>query len=189
MKNRFKILAKETLYQGFFRMMKYQVQHDLYRGGESKPYSREVMERGHAVAVLLYDPDRDEVVLVEQFRAGAVDSQNPWLIELVAGIVEEGESLEDVAKRESLEECGATVNELKMIVKYFNSAGGSTETTTLFYAEIDSKNVNGIHGLDDENEDIKVIKLKKATFLDKLDRGEFVSGSLVMAGFWFKTYV
>lgn len=189
MKNKFEIVARKVVYDGFFKMLKFRVKHALYQGGMCEPYTREVLERGHAVAVLLHDKNRDEIVLIEQFRIGAINDDKPWMVELVAGIVEAGEVPEEVARREAMEECGAEVGELSLISEYYNSAGGSTETTTLFYAEIDATDVEGIHGLDHENEDIKVIKVSSDEFIQQLDANQFRSGSLVMAGYWFKTHV
>ena len=183
--NQVNILECETAYKGFFKLLKYKVEHSLYKGGISPAYTREVLERGHAVAVLLHDPTLDKIVLIEQFRIGAMNSDKPWLTELVAGIVEEGESAEEVAERETEEECGAEISELELIASYYNSAGGSTETTTIFYALVDSSNIEGIHGLDSENEDIRVVKINTNEFKEKLLSNEFNTASLVTAGYWF----
>ncbi|HIJ29450.1 MAG TPA: NUDIX domain-containing protein, partial [Gammaproteobacteria bacterium] len=103
-------------------MEKYQLQHTLFDGGWSKPLSRELFERGHAVAVLLYDPKEDAVVMVEQFRIGALGHpDHPWFLEVVAGMVEEGESEEEVARRESVEEAGCRVGEMEFIARYWVS--------------------------------------------------------------------
>lgn len=189
MSRKFKIIEKSVVYKGFFTMLKYRVQHSLFNGGESQVYTRELLERGHAVAVFLYDPERDEVVLIEQFRVGAVESDNPWVVELVAGMVEAGETPEDVARREAEEECGARIANLTFIAEFYGSVGGCSEKTTLFYAQIDSRSVEGVHGLASENEDIKVIKLSSAEFLAKLESNGFKTGSLVAAGFWFKSFL
>lgn len=187
MTNHFKIIDKKLVYNGFFKMLKYRVKHALYDGGESKVYTREVLERGHAVAVLLHDPNKDEIVLIEQFRVGAIASENPWVIELVAGMVEIGESPEGVARREAEEECGAKVSELTFIAKYYNSVGGSSETTSLYYAQIDATHIEGVHGLEYENEDIKVVKMNSHHFINQLENNGFRSGALVAAGYWFKS--
>ncbi|MEC9409465.1 MAG: NUDIX domain-containing protein, partial [Pseudomonadota bacterium] len=99
--------AKEVAYQGFFRMEKLTLRHKRFNGEWMGPFTRELFERGQAVCVLLFDPRKDAVVLLEQFRVGALeDERSPWLIELVAGMVDEGETPEDVALRESEEEAG-----------------------------------------------------------------------------------
>ena len=87
------ILDKKLLYRGFFTLKSFDLKHDLFDGGESKLLVRELLDRGQAAAVLPYDPVRDEVVLIEQFRIGAYeDPTGPWLIEVVAGLREPGEN-------------------------------------------------------------------------------------------------
>lgn len=158
MKKDVKILNQDTLYNGFFRMEKYHLQHTLFAGGWSGEIHRELFVRNNCVAVILYDKNRDEVILIEQFRVGAVKNpiNTPWLIEIVAGIMEENETPEDVARRESIEEAGCEILELIKINTFYLSPGGSSEHITLFCGFVNSENVGGIHGLPDENEDIFV---------------------------------
>lgn len=146
----------EPLYQGFFRLHRLTLSHPRFEGGRAR-IQRELLDRGDAVCVLLYDPKRDAVVLVEQFRAGALTkTDTPWLLELVAGIVEPGESAEDVARRESVEEAGVELAELIPITGYLPSPGGCDEWIELFCALIDAPESGGVFGLDEEGEDIKV---------------------------------
>lgn len=180
------ILNQEILHDGFLKVSRYTLQRSMYDGGMSDPIIREVMERGHAVAVLMYDPKRDEIVVVEEFRIGAIHEDEPWVLGLVAGMVEEGEEAEDVARREAEEESGAVVRELEFIANYYCSAGGTTETTAVFYAEIDASEVDGVHGLDGESEDIKVVKMPAQEFIDSLSNPTLHTASLLVAGFWFK---
>jgi ADP-ribose pyrophosphatase len=146
----------EPLYQGFFRLHRLTLSHPRFEGGRVR-IQRELLDRGDAVCVLLYDPIRDAVVLVEQFRAGALTKTDaPWLLELVAGIVEPGESPEDVARRESIEESGIELGELIPITGYLPSPGGCDEWIELFCALVDAPESGGVFGLDEEGEDIKV---------------------------------
>jgi len=157
MSKEFKIINKEILYSGFFRMEKYCLQHTLYAGGWSTAINRELFVRGSCVAVLLYDPERDKVVLIEQFRAGAIlQPDRAWLVEIVAGAIEEGETAIEVAYRESIEEAGCEIQELIVINEFYTTPGGASERITLFCGKIDSTKVGGIHGLDHEDEDIWV---------------------------------
>lgn len=165
---------------------KYTLQRSMYDGGMSGPIIREVMERGHAVAVLMCDPTRDEIVVVEEFRIGAIHEDEPWVLGLVAGMIEEGEEAEDVARREAEEESGAVVRELEFIANYYCSAGGTTETTAVFYAEIDASKVDGVHGLEGESEDIKVVKMPAQEFIGSLSNPTLHTASLLVGGFWFK---
>src|SRR5210317_470865 len=105
MKYRWKLEARQTLFEKYFRIDEYHVSHELFAGGSSQVFTREIFERGSVVAVLPYDARRDRVVLIEQFRAGAIgDPEGPWLVESVAGVIEDGESEPEVAIRESKEE-------------------------------------------------------------------------------------
>ncbi|MFZ9609232.1 MAG: NUDIX domain-containing protein [Methylococcales bacterium] len=157
MNKEFKIINKEILYSGFFRMEKYCLQHTLYAGGWSAEINRELFVRGSCVAVLLYDPERDKVVLIEQFRAGAIlNPDRAWLVEIVAGAIEENETAKEVAYRESIEEAGCEIQELIVINEFYTTPGGASERITLFCGKIDSSKVGGIHGLDHEDEDIWV---------------------------------
>ena len=153
-----RILARETVYQGYFRVDRYRLRHRRYDGGWTEELTREVFERGHAVGVLLYDPRRDEVVLIGQFRVGAqAAGWAPWQLEIVAGIIDPGETAEAVARRESLEEAGLTLLELAPITAFLLSQGAVSETIRLFCGRVDSTDAGGIHGLADEGEDIKVV--------------------------------
>lgn len=185
MTKKFNIVSKEIAYDGFFKLLKYRVKHTLFNGGESETYSRELLERGHAVAVLLHDPVLDEIILVEQFRVGAIESGNPWVIELVAGMIEPGESAEDVARREVKEECGAEVDELQFITDFYGSVGGCSEMTSVFYAAVDANNFDGVHGLSSENEDIRVVKMRSSEFIENIKNNVFCTSSLITAGYWF----
>ncbi len=157
MTKQFEILDKEIVYPGFFRMEKYRLKHTLFAGGWSAEISRELFVRGSCVAVLLYDPYTDKVVLIEQFRAGAIlQPDRAWLVEIVAGAIEEGETAEEVAYRESVEEAGCEIQELIVINEFYTTPGCSAERITLFCGKVDSSNVGGIHGLDHEDEDILV---------------------------------
>jgi len=153
---KWKLINRESVYTGFFKVDKCHIKHDLYHGGEVE-IQRELFHRGDAVAVLLYDPAKDKVVMVEQFRVGALDDeQGPWLLEIVAGIVEENESIKDVARRECKEEAGLDVHSFETIHSFYSSPGGCSERIFLMCGLVDSQLAEGVHGLDHEGEDIKV---------------------------------
>lgn len=149
--------SKISVCDGYLRVDRYHVSHQLYSGGWSEPLEREVMSRAAVAAVMLFDPARQKVVLIEQFRIGAwaANWPNPWLLECVAGIVEPGERPAEVAIREAQEEAGCTVTRLEPINRYLTSPGSSTEQVDLFCGQIDSTGVGGHYGLADENEDIR----------------------------------
>jgi ADP-ribose pyrophosphatase len=159
-RNDVEVVEKSIVYDGYFRIDRYRLRYKLFAGGWSKEVVRELFERGHAVAVLPYDPVRDVVVLVEQFRIGAYAADcDPWLIEVVAGIIDPGETAEDVARREAVEEAGLHLGEMVAVADYLASPGGTSETVSLYCARIDAGEVGGIHGLDEEGEDIRVTTL------------------------------
>lgn len=184
-----KILEKKTVYKGYFRIEKITLQHRLFAGDWSTPFEREIFERGHAVAVLLYDPILNKVVFIEQFRVGALEKNgNPWLLELVAGIIEEDENPEQVAMRETQEEAGLKFSALIPIYRYWVSPGGSTETVNLFCARVDASHAGGIHGLADEHEDIKVWVYDTQEAYQLLEQGQICNAITIIALQWLQLH-
>jgi ADP-ribose pyrophosphatase len=179
------ILDTDTPFKGFFRIDRYTLRHRTHDGGWSAPMTREIFERGHAVAVLPYDPVRDEVVLIEQFRPGALaGGMPPWQIEVVAGIIEANETPEDVARRESEEEASLHVQELIPISHYLATPGGSSETIRLYCGLIDATDAGGLHGLDHENEDIRVDAVSWDEAWELLEDGTIDNAPAILAMQW-----
>ncbi|MDI1230729.1 MAG: NUDIX domain-containing protein [Methylobacter sp.] len=185
MDKQFEILSKDIVYQGFFRVEKYRLKHTLFGGGWSAEITRELFVRGSCVAVLLYDSDTDKVILIEQFRAGAIlNPDKTWLVEIVAGAIEEGEIAEEVAYRESWEEAGCEIQQLMVINEFYTTPGGSSEWITLFCGKVDSTQVGGIHGLDHEDEDILVRAVDFDEVYHMLENGEIDSAIPIIAIQW-----
>lgn len=185
MKKAFEIVSKETRYAGFFRLEKYRLRHTLFAGGWSGEIERELFGRGKAVAVLLYDPERDEVVLIEQFRIGAIGCpERAWLVEIVAGAIEDGEVAEDVAYREAEEEAGCQIEKLIKLMQFYTSPGGYAEMITLFCGKVDSRQVGGVHGLDHEDEDILVRAVPFTDAYGMIESGEIESAIPILALQW-----
>lgn len=181
-----KILQTQSLYDGFFKMVQYDVKHKLFSGQWSGPVRREIFERGHAVAVLPYDPITGEFVLIEQFRLGAMaTSQSPWLMEIIAGIIDEGESEEDVCSREAMEEAGIELSHLTKALSYLSSPGGTTERLHVYVAKTDSTKAAGIHGLEAESEDILVHRVPESEAIAWLDSGRIDNAAAIIALQWF----
>ncbi|WJG08937.1 ADP-ribose diphosphatase [Aliiglaciecola sp. LCG003] len=181
-----KISETNKLYDGFFKLIGFNFSHRLFDGGWSKPIHREILERGHAVAVLLYDPKLTEFVVIEQFRIGALPtSKSPWLIEIVAGMIETGEAPEDVCRREAKEEAGVDIKRLYKALSYLSSPGGTTERLHIYIGEVDASGAGGVHGLDDENEDILVRRITKTQAVEWLDSGKIDNAAAVIALQWF----
>ncbi|MDM8565207.1 NUDIX domain-containing protein [Candidatus Halobeggiatoa sp. HSG11] len=180
-----KILEKSTCYQGFFKLIRYRLKHSLFRGGWSDEVLREVLERGQAVAVLPYDPILEQVVLIEQFRPGAIDyPEGAWLWEIVAGIIEVGEQTERVAYRETEEETGCQLSNIIHINDFFVSPGSTSETTTLFCGKVDASEASGIHGVVAEHEDIKVHVISLDAALDMVTNNKIHFVPAIVALQW-----
>ncbi|WP_318481851.1 ADP-ribose diphosphatase [Photobacterium leiognathi] len=182
------ILAKETVYQGFFKMVKYRFRHKLFAGGWSGEISREMFERGHAAALLPYDPITDEVVLIEQFRVGAMAGGcEPWQLEIVAGMIDDqDESAEGVVKREAVEEAGLTVAELEKVTRYLSSSGGCSEMLDIFVGTVDSTQAGGIHGLAEESEDIRVHVVSREQAYEWVESGKIENAASIIALQWLQ---
>ena len=180
------IIKKETEFQGFFRLDRLRLRHRKFEGGWSEELNLEVFERGDAAAVLLYDPDRDAVVLIEQFRPGAFTAgrSTPWLVEVVAGIVEDGENGELAIRREALEEAGCAIIDIVPIVEVFPSPGGSSEVVSVYCGRVDAHDAGGIHGHADEGENIRVLVEPADAALKRLEGGEIQNAIMVIALQW-----
>lgn len=188
-KNDIEIIARETLYSGFFSLDLYRFRHRLFNGEMSGEVRREIFERGHAAVLLPFDPVRDEVVLVEQIRIAAYDSsESPWLLELVAGMIEEGESVEQVARREAVEEAGLNVGRVKKFMSYLASPGGTSERLSLMVGEVDATTAEGIHGLADENEDIRVHVVSREQAYQWVEEGKIDNAASVIALQWLQLH-
>nr|VFK66746.1 MAG: ADP-ribose pyrophosphatase [Candidatus Kentron sp. UNK]VFK72198.1 MAG: ADP-ribose pyrophosphatase [Candidatus Kentron sp. UNK] len=186
MKYTHEIIDKTTCYQGFFRLERYRLRHNLFAGGQSAILTRECLERGHAAAVLLFDPALDSLIMIEQFRVGAMEAPNgPWLLEFVAGIMEEGESPEAVVRREAVEEAGCEIQELVPALRFLLSPGGCSEEIHLFCARVDARSAGGIHGLVHEGEDIRVRVVAVSKALRLLEKGKITNATAIIALQWF----
>lgn len=180
------VLMRETPFRGYFRIDKYTLRHQFFdRPGWSEAYTREVFERGHATAVLPYDPIRDEVVLIEQFRAGALAAGwHPWLLEVVAGIIDGDESPEDVARREIREEAGLDIRDLRLVARYLVSPGGTSETCSLYCGLVSTNGAGGVHGVDREHEHIKVHVLPAGDAIAMAEDGRMDNATGLIALLW-----
>ncbi|SJN53138.1 ADP-ribose pyrophosphatase [Vibrio ruber DSM 16370] len=178
------VVKKETLFNGFFKMVKYYFKYKQFEGGWSRVVEREMFVRGRAAAVLPYDPVLDQVVLIEQIRVGALENQHPWQFEVVAGIVEEGESSEDVVRREAVEEAGLIVERITPVTSYYPSSGGCNEMIDVYVGEVDASKAHGIHGLDGEDEDIRVHVLSREMAYDWVKTGKIENGASIIALQW-----
>jgi ADP-ribose pyrophosphatase len=179
------LITRESCFKGFFKVDRFTLRHKLFEGGWGPIIQREIFIRADATCVLPYDPMEGTVVLVEQFRAPIIgQEQSPWLIELVAGMNEAGECPEDVAFREAKEEANLVLLELEPVMEYLVSPGGSTEKVYLYCAKIDSRKVTGIHGLEEENEDIKVHVVSVEAAMAMVTSGQINNAAAIISLQW-----
>ncbi|WP_114327508.1 NUDIX domain-containing protein [Candidatus Colwellia aromaticivorans] len=183
------ISAIETKYHGFFKMNEYHLNHKLFSGDQSEPFTREVFERGDAVVVMLYDPKKDTLLLLEQFRPGILRAnETPWMLEFVAGMFDDNESPIDVAIREAKEEANIELKpaSVQLIMKYFSSPGGTSECIHLYWAPFDSSKVSSgsIHGLAHENEDIMLHVVSRNDAFTLLTDGKISNAATVIGLQW-----
>ncbi len=179
------LIEKQVAFRGYFQIDRLRLRFPLYEGGMSREVEREVLERGQVAAVLLVDPDRDCVVLIEQFRPGPYAAgEPPWLIEAVAGVIEGGESAEELARREAREEANCEITDLFPIMRFFTTPGASTESVALFCGRVDSSDAGGVHGLAEEGEDIQVLVVSVGEALSLLREGRIVNAKTIIALQW-----
>ena len=180
------IISKQTVFKGFFEMVLYRFKHRLFDGGWSSEIQREMLVRGGAAALLPYDAKRDEVVLIEQIRVGALEHSSPWQTEIIAGIVDKQESVEELVQREAVEEAGVEVNKLTRITAYYPSSGGCSEKIEVFAGQVDASTASGIHGLKSEGEDIHVKVVSRQKAYQMIASGEIENGASIIALQWLE---
>jgi ADP-ribose pyrophosphatase len=183
------ISAVETKYDGFFKLNEYELKHKLFSQKQSNTFTREIFERGDAVVVMLYDPLKDSVLLLEQFRPGVLRANvTPWMLEFIAGMFDDNESPIDVAIREAKEEANIdlTPESIKPIMEYFSSPGGTSECIYLYWATFDSSDISSgsIHGLAHENEDIMLHVVSRIEALALLSEGKISNAATVIGLQW-----
>ena len=181
------VIRREVLYKRFFKVERISLRHKLFKGGWSQEIGREIFLRGNAVAVVVYDPMHDLIGMIEQFRIGAMGEANgPWCYEVVAGMVEEGETPEAVARRELLEEASITPYYMEFICDFLSSPGGSDEKLYLFCGLSDLSQSGGIHGLPDENEDIRLHCFSAEDVFAELLNGRFNNAAALICLQWLQ---
>ena len=184
---RVEVIERELCYQGFFSLERLHLRHSLHRGGMSPVLVREILEKGDVVAMLPYDPVTDTVVMIEQFRVGAIaKAPSAWLLEVVAGLMEPGEAPEDVARREAVEEAGLAVRRIEPIARFFATPSKSSELSHLFCGEVDASGAGGVHGLAHEGEDIRVVPMPAEEAFALLETGRIDSAWPMIALMWLR---
>ncbi|MGE0109444.1 MAG: NUDIX domain-containing protein [Bdellovibrionales bacterium] len=184
---KYEVLYRESLFQGFFRVDRLHIRQELYDGSWSEPFSREVFDGGKNIVVgLLFDPYQDKVVLVEQFRAGPLPhNDDPFLLEVVAGIVEAGEDSQTSICRETFEETSCEALAVQKIFSYYNSPGCSSQHTDLYVIHVRAPEDGTICGLAEEGEYIRVHVIDAMRAINLLYAGQIRNASTLIAMQWF----
>jgi ADP-ribose pyrophosphatase len=182
------ILGCSVCHDGFLKIDLLRLKCRLFEGGWSREFTREVLRREPGIGVLLYDRHLDKVLMVEQFRVGCLDdhSNGPWALELVAGLLEEGETPAGVARREVAEEAGVTISKVLPVCEYYNSPGGSSEKLTVFCAGFDATSTGGIFGVETEAENIRTVILDRAEALQAVASGRINNAMSIIALQWLQ---
>ena len=186
--NDVQIIDRVSLHDGFLKVARLTLRCRQFEGGWSREFTREVLLRGQGVGVLLYDSHLDKVLMVEQFRVGCMDdtANGPWALELVAGLLEKGETPEDVARREVSEEAGITVGPLLRICEYYNSPGGSNEKLSIYCGAFDSTQAGGVFGIEDEAENIRSVILDRTEAMAAIASGRINNAMSIIALQWLQ---
>ncbi|MFK7976320.1 MAG: NUDIX domain-containing protein [Halioglobus sp.] len=182
-----RVLEDNRVWEGHYAMRRLKLQHRRFDGEWSDPILREVFERGDAVGVLPYNPKDDSLVLIEQVRPGAIRAnESPWMLELIAGVVEEGESDIDVVHREAMEEAACTLSALEPIATVFPSAGACSEQVRLFCGCVETASIGGMHGLAEEGEDILVHSISRVDAMRLLAENRIPNGHTLIGLLWLQ---
>ena len=185
-RNDVELLREETLHQGFFQTVRFHLRHRLFAGGWTASLNRDVVLHGKVAAVIPYDPVRDSVVLIEQFRNGiyAAGDPQPWSVSIAAGVIEPGESATEMARRETLEETGCTVGRLEEALTFYSSPGGSSQHVTLFCGEVSAEGVGGYYGVAEEGEDIRAYEVPFSEAVRMVDQDTFDNAISIVGLQW-----
>jgi len=182
-----KIESHNVVYKGYYTIEKFLFRHALFEGGQSELVEREQFVRGNVVGVIAHDPKLDRIALVEQFRIGARNrNDNPWLLEVIAGMIEPSEKPQDVAVREAYEEAGITLKNVREVMRYLASPGSSSEEVHVYYAEADLSEASGVYGLESEGEDILLHVVSSDDAIAMLDSGKVCNALSIIALQWFR---
>jgi ADP-ribose pyrophosphatase len=179
------IAGVTTEYQGFLSIRRYEIEEDRHSGGRQRVV-RFVMERGHAVGVLAFDPQRDRIVLVNELRPGILVAGGPAFSDsLIAGTIGDGENALEAAVRETREEAGLELRGPRVVIeRAFVSPGGTSESITLVYGVVSAPRASEVHGNIDEAENIRTTILSARQFIGQVRGGQIEDMKTILAGYW-----
>jgi len=179
--------AKRVVYKGFFSVEEHDLSYRKFNNQQSSILTRSALISSDAVIVLPYDPVNDRILLIEQFRSGPYvkGDKNPWVLEPIAGLIDEGETPESAGIREAQEEAHLEIKRLELVARSYPSPGISTEFFHQYIGIVellDSSNL--IAGLQSENEDIRSHIFEYEQFFEMIESGKVKVGPLILLGLW-----
>ena len=185
------IVEKRTLLlDDYFKVEEATVSYQKFDGTMSPVVRRLDLVRGDAVAAILFNKKRQRVILVSQFRYATLSRGTGWMTEVIAGLIDNGETPEDAVKREILEEAGYETETLERIFSFYPSPGITSERVILFYAETSGGDpVAKGGGLDHEDEDIQVLELPLEDALQQVECGEIADAKTIIGLMWLRERV
>lgn len=184
-------LAMSRSYAKYYTVEDHRLQFTKFDGTLSEPVERAALMTSDAVTVLPYDPVRDRVLVIDQFRMGPYmrDAAQPWMLEPAAGRVDAGETFEDCAFRETLEETGVALTSLELVGRYYPSPGCLSEVLISYVGLADlPDDITGVSGLEDEHEDIKSELIAADRFFAMAEEGLLQNGPLLMTAYWLRLH-
>lgn len=179
------IERSDKVFRGYFSLQRHTLRHRLFNGEWSETMTREVFYSGPAITVLPYDPKLDKVLLIEQFRVAAhLTNPTPWMIEVIAGRIDGNETPETAVIREAREEADISLSNLTLIASIHTAPGFADEVLHHYCAQADLSSAGGIHGLDNEQEDIKAIVTPLDKAIKAIEMGEINTGPAITSLYW-----
>lgn len=186
-----KVIIKniKRVFDDFFKIEKATLQYEKYDGAMSEELIRLNFIRGHSVALLLYNKETNSVIMTRQFRypVYSVEKDKAWLLEIIAGSIEAGETALETLYRESIEETGYRIRQPQLVNEFFVSPGGTSEKIFLYYAEVTKDDrVGSGGGVAGEGEDLIVEEIPIDKAFQMLETGEICDAKSIIALLWLK---
>ena len=189
--NNINVKSQKRIFNGFFKIDEVIVDHDCFDGRRFENVRREVIVKCDTVSILLYDPQRDELLFIRQLRVPLIEREertSPWTIEIVAGTIDRDETPEAIITAETKEEAGVTLKKLIPIYEYYPSTGGSPGKMHLYLGICDLTNAGGYYGLEEESEDIEAFVVSREEGFEMLSQGVLDNGFTLIAMLWFQLH-
>jgi nudix-type nucleoside diphosphatase (YffH/AdpP family) len=184
---RVEILSQRLVFDDVFKIEEAILRFERFNGQMSEPVRRLVFERGDSAAALVLNQDTQKIILIKQFRYPTYKKGPGWLLEVVAGMVEQGEQPEETIRREVREEVGYQLGDLQPIATFYVSPGGSSERIVLYYAEVgEADRVGAGGGRATEHEDIEQVELSLPELWIALQEGKIVDAKTLIAVQWLQ---